>query len=77
MLLQQNIQAQDLLEEVSNENFTGRFVCYSTSSVCWRNGGKKGGGGRQMQICERTLERTLERTRRCASAQQIQKIKIE
>ena len=73
MLLQQNIQAQDLLEEVSNENFTGRFVCYSTSSVCWRNGGKKGGGGRQMQICVRTLERT----RRCASAQQIQKIKIE
>jgi hypothetical protein len=76
MLLQQNIQAQDLLEEVSNENFTGRFVCYSTSSVWYdeeMEKEKRVGGGRQMGI----RERTLERTRRGASAHEIKKLEIK
>jgi len=33
MLLQQNMQVQDLLEGISHENFKGRIVAYSPSSV--------------------------------------------
>lgn len=67
MLLQQNIQAQDLLEGVSNENSTNRFVCYSSSAVC-PFFMKNGGGGVKWEcasahasahtvVCERKNER--------------------